>query len=238
MEPIRTIGKYSLMKVIGTGGFAEVYLAINTKTKEKVAIKIIKRKITEDSFLIQYIENELRMITRFDHPNIVKVQDIIYTPEEILIIMEYLPNGDLQSFVDTKTRTGQTDQIRIATEILEGINYLHKRGIAHRDIKPANIMFDEKMHPKIIDFGFCREKSALLNTCCGTQPLMAPEIVMGKTYDGLKADIWSYGVTIHIMAMLALPFEFQGYSQFIHDVKNNSIKMCIKATGVLSLIHI
>lgn len=230
---MKHIGKYDIIEQLGSGGFACVYLAEDRKAKQKVAIKVIDRKLAEEDGIILYIENELRLISRMSHPSIVKVYDIIYSPQYIMIVMEYLPSGDLQTLVDQKFRFGQSDQIRIAVEILEGLQYLHERGIAHRDIKPANIMFDVNMHAKIIDFGFSRENSHILSTCCGTQPLIAPEIVLGNQYDGKKADIWSFGITIYIMSCWELPFEWVSDAQFIQDIKANNLKYRIKVAGII-----
>lgn len=229
----KTLGKYILDKQIGSGGFSVVYKAFHSKTKQPVAIKIINRKTTISNDMINYLETELRLISRFDHPSIVKVYDIIYTEEDISIVMEYLPNGDLQSLIDTNYKFSTADQVRIATEILEGLDYLHSRGIAHRDVKPGNILFDENMHAKLIDFGFSKDQSSLYHTFCGTQLFMAPEIIKGLPYDGRKSDIWAFGVTVHLLANLIYPFDVKSELQYVADVRNNKLCMCIESSGIL-----
>ncbi|EAY15226.1 CAMK family protein kinase [Trichomonas vaginalis G3] len=229
----KMIGKYIIDKELGSGGFATVYLAYHCKTGEKVAIKVIERETAADMGILTYVENELRITSRINHPNIVHVYDIVYAQEFIYIIMEYMENGDMQNFINNKFFLTQQDQIRIAIEILGALIYLHERGISHRDIKPANIMFDKDMHARLIDFGFCREKSSNLKTVCGTQELMAPEIFLNKPYDGMKADIWAFGITIHLLAASCFPFEYKSDFQFLHDIKSNKLKIDIKPQGII-----
>ncbi|EAX86504.1 hypothetical protein TVAG_322080 [Trichomonas vaginalis G3] len=97
-------------------------------------------------------------------------------------------------------------------------------------------MFDRDLHPKIIDFGFCREKGQNLSTYCGTELFMAPEIICGKSYDGQKAYIWAFGVTIHALATNQVPFDYANEALLINDIKNNQLKLDIKAQGLLGWI--
>lgn len=233
LKQVKSAGKYILEKEIGTGGFAKVFMGSSAKSNEKFAIKVIKREQAKELDIMSYVENELRIISRLNHPNIVKVYDIIYTDDSILIVMEYMANGDLQRFIDDNYCFNIEDQVRIALEILEALAYLHQRGISHRDIKPANIMFDKEMHAKLIDFGFCRENTNIMKTICGTQLLMAPEVLLNHSYDGIKADIWSYGVTLHIMATRHIPFVIKSESQFVHDCKSNNLAINIRCGGVI-----
>lgn len=147
--------------------------------------------------------------------------------------MEFLENGDMQTFINQEYTCKPQEYIRIVSEILEALSYLHARGISHRDIKPANIMFDKNFHPKLIDFGFCRENSPKLKTYCGTDLLIAPEIMRHRCYDGEKADMWSFGVTAHIFVTRNLPFEYKSDSQYWKDVKNRTLKIENQAHGII-----
>lgn len=231
------VGKYKVVKTIGKGGFAVVVLGKHIVTNECVAIKIISRDTINKQNLLMYLENELRLSMRFEHPNIARVYDVIYEQDIIMIIMEYCPNGDLQSLLSRGVYFTIKEQINIAIQILEGIAYLHQRGICHRDIKPENIMFDAHYNPKIIDFGLSKEKGSLLKTCCGTPFFMAPEIVTCPNYNGMKTDLWAYGVTIHFMATQGrFPFTARSDIQIIQEIKNNRLNLNIEPKGLIGAI--
>ncbi|EAX82869.1 AGC family protein kinase [Trichomonas vaginalis G3] len=150
--------------------------------------------------------------------------------------MEYLSGGDIQTVLEKDHHLLPAEQIRISSEILSALSYLHRRGISHRDIKPANIMFDKDLHPKLIDFGLCRELSGHLSTICDTYTLMAPEIIKTSDYDGTKADIWSFGVSLHILATGTYPFQYHSDSQYIKAVKTNQLCINIKAQGLIGIV--
>lgn len=228
------ISKYKVIKVLGYGGFAVVVLAEDSSTKQQVAIKIIDRKEISKQNYIMYLENELRLSARFQHPNIVKVFEIIYEPDVINIVMEYLSNGDLQNLLEQNINFTIPEQLRIAFEILQALKYLHERGICHRDIKPSNILFDAEFHPKLIDFGVSKEQSDYLNTYCGTSFYMAPEVIKNLPYDGKKVDMWAFGVTLNLIAEKRFPWPDQHNDvQFIRNVIHNKLQIYVDQMGII-----
>lgn len=227
------IGRYKVLRQLGKGGFAVVVLGQDQKTGEYVAIKIVNRDEIQKHNIMIYLENELRLCSRFDHPSIVKVFDIIYQPDIIMIIMEFFPNGDIQTLISHGFHLSFEENLRIAYQILDGLVYLHKRGICHRDIKPENIMFDEKLNPKLVDFGLAKENSSALSTFCGTPWYMAPEVMLTTEYDGRKADVWAFGVTLHMLVTGNLPFPLRADSQFIKDIQQNKLAIDVQPKGIL-----
>lgn len=230
-------GKYEIKKIIDKGGFAVIALGQEIKTDKLVAIKIIGREYIIKNNIMMYLDNELRLSSRFDHPNIVKVYDIIYEEDIIMIVMEYLKNGDLQSVLMRGYQFTLEIMMKITKGILEGLNYLHKRGICHRDIKSENILFDDEFNPKIIDFGVSMEHADSAKTICGTPFFMAPEIIRGENYDGRKADIWALGVTLHVLTTKTFPWEqTKSEAQFLNKLANNKIEIILETNGFIGQI--
>ena len=121
--------------------------------------------------------------------------------------MEYAIGGELFDYIVAKDRLSEKEACRFYLQILSGIEYLQKKGIAHRDLKPENLLLDANKNLKFIDFGlsnFCHES---LQTACGSPCYAAPEMISGRKYKGVDVDIWSSGVTLYAMLVGFLPFE-------------------------------
>ncbi|EAY18937.1 CAMK family protein kinase [Trichomonas vaginalis G3] len=207
-EIVERFGKYKFIKKIGEGAFAMIALCQNQKTKENVAIKVINRKHVLENGILEYLERELKLIGRINHPSFPKYHEIIYNEDSILIVMEYMPNGNLIELVNSGVNFSMSDKLNILYKIASGINYLHERGISHRDIKAENIVFDSDYQPKIIDFGLAHEKECHLKTFCGTPNYIAPEVI-----------------TAHVLLTKKFPFEFKSEAKFIKEIMTNSLKI-------------
>ena len=205
----RVIGKYKYLETIGAGSYSFVTLVQHMKTGQKFACKVVSRAMLTEMGVLGRFEQELRLLSSFNHPNIIKTYDIYYTTEKIYIIMEYCKNGDLASYTNY-IQVLPDNQIRtILYQSLSALMYLHSLNIEHRDIKLENILIDETFTIKLCDFGISRENAGnqLLQTFCGSPLYIAPEVISGKAYDGTKADIWSLGVAIYSIAVGHKPFE-------------------------------
>ena len=203
------IGPYEFIEIIGQGSFSTVFL-VNHKSKDiKFACKAVSRQLLEKSCMIERFERELRLLQTFNHPNIVKLFDIIYNDEIIFLIMENCPNGELFQLISDNGRLDE-DKARIMfTQIIEGMIYIHSKEIAHRDIKPENILLDSKMNPKIADFGLSHHVNtkSLLTTPCGSPFYAPPEVILSKPYDGKLCDVWSIGVVLYTISVGSLPWD-------------------------------
>lgn len=230
------VGNYTLYKTIGKGAFAVVLNGVNNKTREAVAVKVIDRELIVKQNITRYTENELRLHSKLSHPNIVKVYDIFYLDEVIMIVMELCIMGDLYTIMKRHFVFSDEEQQRIAYELLSALDYLHQRSIIHRDIKAENVMFDQNFHPKLIDFGLAREEAYSRSTFVGTLDYIAPEILKGLQYDGKKSDIWALGVTLHVIATGNFPWVTRSAVKHVFDAKHDQIEILNEATGVMEQI--
>lgn len=202
---------YEMLDDIGEGKFGVVKLGVHKKTKEKVAIKIIKKESMTPTD-IELVKSEIDIMKLCRHPNIVNLLDHFENSEYIFIIMEVLLGGDLEEFFHkTKFKFTETKAASVMYQLGSGIKYLHDYGVLHRDLKPENIMLSdttEKATVKIMDFGLSKimgpqEKVA---DGFGTLSFVAPEVLIRQPYNK-QIDIWSLGVILYYMLSGTLPFD-------------------------------
>ena len=198
---------YKIINLLGEGSYGKVWLVKHEMLEKEFALKIIKRKRNIDN----KVENEIKILTKLDHPFILKIIEFNYTKDEYHIITDYCPLGDLHLEINNRPRFSEREASFIIYQILLAINYCHNMGIVHRDIKPENIMIERKeasglLRVKLIDFGVAKifSRSASNRTFAGTSIYMAPEIFKEK-YDE-KCDLWSIGVILYILLIGAPPF--------------------------------
>lgn len=229
-------GSYKLGAVISHGSYATICTAEHPQTHEIVAVKLYNRALIQKMGLMKYLELEVRLSERLKHKYLPKIYGTVYDENYIMIIMEYLPNGTLIDLLERGINFPFMDRINVCFKILEGINYLHEKGITHRDIKPENIAFDKNLNPKILDLGLSTEQSQHLRTFCGTPTCMAPEVIRGQPYNGIKADIWSFGVTVHIMMTLSFPYHFTNEAKFVRQIRHGSLEVKNRCFGLMGQV--
>ena len=203
------IKNYILKEDIGEGNFGKVKLGVSKTTNEEYAIKIINKdqiKIKMKNKIFR--ENEV--ITKFNHINVIFVFEIIEDPENYYIIMEYCKRGELFDYIVDHERLTEDEAAIFFYQLINGVEYIHSKGIAHRDLKPENLLLTKDKTLKIIDFGLSHEftgNNDLLKTKCGSPSYASPEILRGDKYDGFKSDIWSCGIILYAMVCGYLPFD-------------------------------
>ena len=203
------IGDYIVKHTIGKGTFSRVKLGINKFSGEKVAIKILdKSKIIEKEDLERIIR-EMRMLSELDNEHVIKVYQIYEDTNNYLIIMEYCEGGELFNYIVEKQRLTENETAFFYYQIIEGIEYIHSKGIAHRDLKPENLLLDKDKKIKIIDFGLSNyfDGKQNLETPCGSPCYASPEMVGGNKYNGFFIDVWATGIILFAMLCGYLPFE-------------------------------
>ncbi|KYB28375.1 MAP/microtubule affinity-regulating kinase 3-like Protein [Tribolium castaneum] len=203
-----TIGKYKLLKTIGKGNFAKVKLAKHVPTGKEVAIKIIDKTQLNPSSL-QKLFREVRIMKMLDHPNIVKLFQVIETDKTLYLVMEYASGGEVFDYLVLHGRMKEKEARSKFRQIVSAVQYCHQKRIIHRDLKAENLLLDSEMNIKIADFGFSNEFTPgnKLDTFCGSPPYAAPELFQGKKYDGPEVDVWSLGVILYTLVSGSLPFD-------------------------------
>ncbi|KAJ1497720.1 Map microtubule affinity-regulating kinase [Coelomomyces lativittatus] len=144
-----------------------------------------------------------------NHPHIVKLFEVIDTPNELFLILEYVPGGEIFDFLVARGRMKEKDARKYFRQIVSAVDYCHQLKIVHRDLKAENLLLDKDLNVKIADFGFSNQFSPgqRLNTWCGSPPYAAPELFQGKEYSGPEVDIWSLGVVLYVLICGSLPFD-------------------------------
>ncbi|EAY03402.1 CAMK family protein kinase [Trichomonas vaginalis G3] len=220
-----TFSHYTTQKLIGKGSYSVVAQAIDNKTNQVVACKVVSRKgITEAGYFYQ-LEKELRVLQSLNHPNIAQIYEVVYLEDIIIVVMEYCPNGDLLDYITSKNGLHPTEITEMLKQILSALVYLHSKGIAHRDLKPENIVLDEKFNLKLIDFGVCALTNSTHKTVVGSHLYIAPEVYFSQTYNPKLSDIWCLGVTIFVMKTACFPWPEMNEMKLMSLIKQNSIPM-------------
>ncbi|KAI6182827.1 hypothetical protein M3Y97_00422800 [Aphelenchoides bicaudatus] len=203
-------GLYDLEHTIGKGHFAVVKLARHVFTGEKVAVKVIdKTKLDAESAADLF--NEVRCMKLVEHPNIVRLYEVIDTQTKLFLILE-LGDFDLYEFLMRHAEKGckESEAQQYFSQIIKAIDFCHRLYVVHRDLKPENVVFFEKLGMvKLTDFGFSNlyAPGQQLNTSCGSLAYSAPEILLGDAYIPQAIDVWSLGVILYMLVCGRLPFQ-------------------------------
>ena len=208
LAPNTTLSQYRILKLIGSGGMGEVYLAEDTILRRKVAVKLLKAQ-TYDEVAEKRFLREARAVATLDHPNICTVYQVIEDEERSFIVMQYV-EGETLSERMSRGPMHFVEVVDLGHQLASGLASAHEKGIVHRDIKPANVMIISGGQVKMLDFGLARfgvstgsvaETESLLTapgTLLGTVSYMAPEQVRGEVADA-SCDVFSVGVVLHEM---------------------------------------
>lgn len=203
------IGHYILLETLGTGSFGKVKKARHQLTGHTVAIKILNRNKIKSLDVVGKIRREIQNLKLFRHPHIIKLYQVINTPSDIFMVMEYVSGGELFDHIVKNGKLNENEARKFFQQIISGVAYCHRHMIVHRDLKPENLLLDENMNVKIADFGLSNmmKDGEFLRTSCGSPNYAAPEVVSGELYAGPEVDIWSCGVILYALLTGTLPFD-------------------------------
>jgi serine/threonine protein kinase len=203
------VGDYDFVSLLGRGCYGEVYRAINSKTHQEVAIKIVaKSKLAYQQKLLDLFKTEVKVMREITHPNILKCYELLESGNNYYMILFYCNGGSLEDIIKRKGRLTEEESLFILKQILNGFAELNKRNIMHRDIKTANIFLHDDL-VVIGDFGFAKDGVELASTKLGSPLNMAPEILMavGNVKYTSKCDIWSIGIVFYTMLFGKIPWD-------------------------------
>lgn len=205
---------WDFVQTLGEGAYGEVKLAVNSETQEAVAVKIINlEKIPQAA---ENVRKEVCVHRMLNHDSIIKFYGFRKDDNIQYIFLEYASGGELFDRIEPDIGMAEVDANRYFRQLINGVEYLHSRGVTHRDLKPENLLLDDFDNLKISDFGLStvfryQGRERLLEKCCGTVPYVAPEVISRKPYHAEPADIWSCGIILVALLAGELPWDEPTY---------------------------
>jgi TolB-like protein/Tfp pilus assembly protein PilF len=219
-------GRYRLLEELGRGGMGVVYKAEDTKLKRTVALKFLPPELTYIPDVKDRFMREAQAAAALDHPNICTVHEFDEAEEKTYISMAYIDGQSLKKKIESGPLELE-ESLRVATQVAEGLQEAHKKGVVHRDIKSSNIMLDKRNQAKIMDFGLARKTGGTLitkeGTAMGTIAYMSPEQTQGEKVDQ-RTDIWSFGVVLYEMLTGQLPFKGEHEQAIVYSIRKDKPK--------------
>lgn len=205
-------GRYEVLKRVGSGGMADVYMAKDHKLNRNVAVKVLKSEYVEDEKFLKKFETEAQAVARLSHPNIVNIYDVGIEDGINYIVMELAEGITLKEYIRKKGYLSPKETVEISTQIASAISHAHKNHIIHRDIKPQNILVSDTGIIKVTDFGIAKATSSntvtSTATAMGSVHYISPEQAKGRFCDE-KSDIYSLGITMYEMVTGHVPFDHE-----------------------------
>ncbi len=200
-----SLDDYRIKKTVGTGSFGRVKLIQRKRDDKYYALKILKKAEIIKLKQIDHILSEISILNMIDHPFIVEMDGITQDPRYLYIVLEYIPGGELFTYLRTVQNLKNEDARFYAAQVTTMFEYLHSKNIIYRDLKPENLLINSDGYLKLTDFGFAKEIDSRTYTLCGTPEYLAPEILLQKGH-GKPVDWWCLGILIYEMIVGIDPF--------------------------------
>ncbi|MEE6493443.1 hypothetical protein FKM82_016835 [Ascaphus truei] len=213
---------FVFMEVLGSGAFSEVYLVKQRSTGQHFALKCIKKVHNSRD---KSLENEIAVLKKIKHDNIVTLEDIYESSSHFYLVMQLVSGGELFDRILERGVYTEQDASNVIRQVLSAVRYLHDNGIVHRDLKPENLLYlttEENSKIMITDFGLSKmEESGIMSTACGTPGYVAPEVLAQKPYSK-AVDCWSIGVITYILLCGYPPFYEETESKLFEKIREGT----------------
>eukprot|EP00640_Fibrocapsa_japonica_P003289 CAMPEP_0113934458 /NCGR_PEP_ID=MMETSP1339-20121228/1781_1 /TAXON_ID=94617 /ORGANISM="Fibrocapsa japonica" /LENGTH=312 /DNA_ID=CAMNT_0000936273 /DNA_START=79 /DNA_END=1017 /DNA_ORIENTATION=+ /assembly_acc=CAM_ASM_000762 len=213
------LSRYSMQHTLGDGVSACVRSAIDTQTKERVALKLFNEPYLSRKRNLRRISKEVMAMKAVSHPNVLKLIDTVGFSNGVPksskhlqagLVLEEATHGDLYDFVSMTGKFSEAGATVLISTVLKALQACHNVGVYHKDVKPENLLVNERFDIKLADFGFATYKSvsegSVLRSSCGTRCYAAPEVLRRAEYDARKIDVWSAGICLFVLLAGHPPF--------------------------------
>ncbi len=228
---------YNSISLLGQGGMAKVYLAEHKSLGHKVAIKVLNKEFYYNENIRKRFLAEARNLARMNHPNIVRVTDLIEENDSAAFVMEYIEGRTLRDYLEEKGKLADDEIKDLFGQMLEAVGYVHDHGLIHRDIKPSNFMLDGRGNIKLLDFGIAKAADATsadytqtgTGVQMGTPMYMSPEQITETKKVTTQSDIYSLGVLLWEMVTGSKPYDSKALSQW--QLKTRIVQESLEPTG-------
>ncbi len=202
-------GRYRVLRKIGGGGMADVYLCEDLSLGRRVALKVLLQRFLDDPNFVERFRREAKAAAGLNQANLVSIFDWGEVDGTYFIVMEYVEGETLKDLVRRQGRLGGSEAVRISLQLLAALEFAHRTGIVHRDIKPQNVMLDRDGNVKVMDFGIARAADSGMTeagSILGTAQYLAPEQARGQRVDE-RSDLYSVGIVLYEMLTGTVPFK-------------------------------
>jgi hypothetical protein len=204
--------RYEFQKPLGTGGVGTVYRALDRRTGELVAVKVLNFKASQNPTLHKRLAREFQAATELEHPNIVRALTFETDGEISYLVYELVTGASLATRLEQRGRLPEGEVVRVITQVAQALHYAHSRGVVHRDVKPDNILMLADGRVKLTDFGLAKtlhadEELTRHATGLGTPHFMAPEQFADARSAGVRCDVYSLGATLYNLITGIVPFD-------------------------------
>lgn len=217
----RVTAKYDIQALIGRGTYSRVVRAQHRITKKPYAIKMVNRIHAKDM-----CDAELKVLQTVRHKYVIRLHEVFESSNQLYMVVDLATGGELFDRIISNGSFAESEAVYVVKMVLDGLHYLHDRGITHRDLKPENLLYyhpGEKSKILITDFGlsaFRKTGNELMNTICGTPEYIAPEVIARQPYTCL-VDMWAIGVITYILLSATMPFD--------DDNRSNLYKLILRS---------